>query len=115
MTDIDDLEEIKRLDSHNMIGSLQALGNQLKVAWSESQLVQIPPEYKNVQNIVVAGMGGSALGTHFVRSVFDVSLPLQIVNDYTQPSFVNERSLVIASSYSGTTEESLSALKDALE
>jgi len=114
MSNFDKVEEIKKLDSNNMIGSLQALGDQLKAAWSESRLVQIPPEYKDVQNIVVAGMGGSALGAHFVRSVFDVSLPIQIVNDYQLPSFVDEKSLLIASSYSGATEETLSSLKDAL-
>jgi len=115
MADLDNLEEIKWLDSNNMIGSLQALGDQLKAAWSESRLVQIPPEYKEVQNIVVVGMGGDTLGPHLIRSVFDVSLPLQILSDYLPPPFVDESTLVIVSSYSGTTEEILSVLEESLE
>jgi glucose/mannose-6-phosphate isomerase len=59
-------------------------------------------------------MGGSTLGPHFIRSVFDVSLPCQIVNDYELPSFVDENTLAVVSSYSGTTEETVSALKDAV-
>lgn len=114
MINLDNSDEIKKLDSQNMIGSIQALGEQLRVAWGESRAIQIPPTYKNVQNIVVAGMGGSALGAHFVRSVFDLPLPFQIVNDYKLPSFVNEKSLVIVCSYSGTTEETISALEDAV-
>src|SRR4030042_4544098 len=105
MDNLDDINEIDKLDSGNMIGSLESLGDQLKVSWSEAKKVEIPREYKEVRNIVVSGMGGSALGAHFVRSVFDVSLPLQIVNGYELPSFVGENSLVIVSSYSGETEE----------
>jgi len=115
MGSLDDVEGIKKLDSNNMIGSLEFLGDQLKTAWSGARSVQIPPDFKNVQNIVVAGMGGSALGAHFIRSALDISLPLQIVNDYKLPSFVNQSSLVIVSSYSGTTEETIAALGDALK
>lgn len=55
------------------------------------------------------------MGAHLVRSAFDISLPLQIVNDYKLPSFVNQNSLVFVSSYSGTTEETIAALGDALK
>src|SRR4030065_115164 len=60
-------------------------------------------------------MGGETLGPHLIRSVFNVSLPLQIVSDYLLPSFVDENTLVIVSSYSGTTEEVLSVLEDSLK
>ncbi|HEX7456652.1 MAG TPA: SIS domain-containing protein [Candidatus Nanoarchaeia archaeon] len=113
MINLDETEKIKNRDSGNMIGSLQALGKQLKVAWDESRKVEVPADYKNVQNIVVSGMGGSALGPHFVRSVFDISLPVQIVNDCVLPSFVGEKTLVVVSSYSGATEETINSLKDA--
>ena len=113
MNNLDDVEKIKKLDSSNMIGSLQHFGDQLEIAWKQSRLVEIPQEYKNVQNIVVSGMGGSALGPHFVRSVFEISLPVQIVNDYELPSFVDEKTLVVVLSYSGTTEEIINSLEDA--
>ena len=113
MSGLDDTETIKKLDSGNMISSLEVLVSQLKAAWGESKKVQTPSEYKDVQNIVVSGMGGSTLGPHFIRAVFDISLPVQIVNDYVLPSFVNKKTLVVVSSYSGTTEETVSSYEDA--
>src|SRR4030042_3958590 len=109
---LDDVEEIKKLDSNNVVESIKSFGDQLKTAWQELRLVEIPLEYRNVKNIVVAGMGGSCLGAHFVRSVFDLSLPLQIVNDYFLPTFVKGNTLLVVSSYSGDTEETLSAFSD---
>lgn len=69
----------------------------------------------NIKNIVVAGMGGSALGAHIARSLLgdSLKLPLFIINNYELPAFVNEESLVILSSYSGGTEEVLSCFKEA--
>jgi glucose/mannose-6-phosphate isomerase len=60
-------------------------------------------------------MGGSVLGTHVIQTLYKdhLQVPVVIAPDYTVPSFVNEETLVIASSYSGTTEETLSAVKDA--
>ncbi|MEX0621860.1 MAG: SIS domain-containing protein [Candidatus Woykebacteria bacterium] len=111
---LDDIGKIKKIDSKDMAGSIMFLKDQVKSAWEGSKTLQIPESYKSVQNIVVAGMGGSALGPHIVRSVYDIPVPFQIVNEYSLPSFVNENTLVIVSSYSGTTEETLSALQDAI-
>jgi glucose/mannose-6-phosphate isomerase len=113
MNVLDNPQEIKGLDKSNMIGSLKSLGKQLDVSFREARALSIPAGYKAVKNIVVTGMGGSGLGPHFIRSVFDVSLPMQVVNDYKLPSFVDGASLVIASSYSGNTEETLSAFGNA--
>ncbi|OGY22700.1 MAG: hypothetical protein A2126_03835 [Candidatus Woykebacteria bacterium GWB1_45_5] len=115
MSNLDDSKKIKELDKENALGSLRGMVDQLKTSWQGSKLVKIPPEYKEVQNIVVTGMGGSGLGGHFLRSVFDIPLPLQIVNDYRLPSFVGEKTLVVVSSYSGGTEETIAALGAALE
>ena len=115
MVDLDDLAQIKKYDSKDMAGSIVFLKDQVKSAWEESKELEITPEYKNVKNIVLAGMGGDTLGPHLIRSVFNVSLPLQIVSDYLLPSFVDENTLVIVSSYSGTTEEVLSVLEDSLK
>ena len=112
MTSLDSVDEVKKLDSNNVAGSIQAFGDQLRVSWDGVKSVEIPPDYKNVKNMVVSGMGGSALGAHFVRRVYDLPLPLQIVNNYTLPKFVNSDTLLIVSSYSGNTEETLSAFND---
>lgn len=113
MINLNDVGQIKKYDSKNMAGSVDFLKDQVQSAWNESKAIEVPQNYKNIKNICLAGMGGSALGANIIRSVYDISVPFQIINDYTLPAFVNEDTLVITSSYSGTTEEVLSALKDA--
>lgn len=66
-------------------------------------------------NIVLTGLGGSAAGGDFVRAIFDSesSLPFLVNRDYHLPAFVGSKTLVFAASYSGNTEETLSAYDDA--
>ena len=112
MVSLDSVDEIKNLDSNNVASSIQSFGEQLKSAWEGVKSVEVPSDYRIVKNIVVSGMGGSALGAHFVRRVYDLTLPLQIVNNYTLPTFVSGDTLLIVSSYSGNTEETLLAFND---
>ena len=90
---------------------------QLRQAWDEISKMYIPNEYKNVDNIVFCGMGGSALGARMVDSyAFDrLRVPFEIFNEYKLPNYVNNKSLVILSSYSGTTEETLEATYEAIK
>lgn len=113
---LDNLSQIKKLDSQNMLGSLQALSRQVAQIWHEAAGLKFPADYKKVNKIVVCGMGGSAIGADVVRSVFasELKLPVLIVNGYNPPAFVDNKTLVIASSYSGNTEEVESALKQAV-
>jgi glucose/mannose-6-phosphate isomerase len=115
MSILDNREEMAKLDVSNALGSTEQLGSQIQQIWAEAQKMDIDPSYKEIDYVVVAGMGGSALGTHVIQSVFRevLKVPVLIAPDYTVPNFVNERTLVIASSYSGTTEETLSAVADA--
>lgn len=66
-----------------------------------------------IQSIVWAGVGGSALPMVVVQSWPKLKLPFEVVRDYQLPQYVNEQTLFIASSYSGNTEETLSALAEA--
>lgn len=111
-----DLEEaIEQLDKGNTLGSIEMLGDQIQHVWSLAQELQLDTSYRDVDKVVVCGMGGSALGTHVIQTVFkdELTVPVIIAPDYTVPNFVNKHTLVVASSYSGTTEETLSAVKDA--
>ena len=65
---------------------------------------------------VVAGMGGSGIGGQFVQSLIadECTVPLYVNKSYDLPAFVDENTLVIISSYSGNTEESISAFHSAL-
>lgn len=112
-----DLNEktVKKLDSANVLGSIDLVAKQAAQAWKESRQVKIPAGYKKVKRAVVAGMGGSAIGPHLVRSVFfdKFFVPVQIVNGYNLPAYTDEETLVMLSSYSGTTEEVLSCAREA--
>lgn len=105
---------IAALDKSNMLGSIEELGKQIQHAWESTRNLSFPAAGE-VKNLVIAGMGGSGLGADVIKSLFkeELQVPLEIVNDYTLPSFVNQYSLVILASYSGTTEEILACAKDA--
>jgi len=112
---LDARAEINELDKQNALGSIEMLGSQIQQVWKEVQNISFPDSYTAIKNVVVAGMGGSVLGTHVIQTLFkeQLKIPVFIVPDYELPSFVNSETLVIASSYSGTTEETLAAVKDA--
>lgn len=114
---LNDILEIKKLDSKNMLGSLELLSAQVGEVWDCAKNLKIPANYKNVKNIVVLGMGGSTIGAHILKSVFfnKLKAPLEIVNGYHVPEYVDKNSFVVVSSYSGITEEPVFAMKEAFK
>jgi glucose/mannose-6-phosphate isomerase len=72
--------------------------------------------YEKPSNIVVAGMGGSAIGGELLKDWLRdrAQIPIEVSREYTLPAYVDDRSLVIAVSYSGETEETLGAFVDAI-
>ena len=113
--DLNSRESIAQFDKDNMLGSIEALNLQVKHAWEDVK--QLDFKLKNPpKNVVVAGMGGSGLGADVIKHLFkdQLTIPFDVVNSYTLPNYVNKNSLVILSSYSGNTEEILSAGEDAL-
>jgi len=114
---LDDIKKIKKLDKVNVLGSIEELGLQCNQAWNDIEQINIPDNYRKINKIVFSAMGGSALGAYVTKSLFLDSLmvPFEIINDYHLPPYIDESTLVILSSYSGTTEETISCAKDALE
>lgn len=114
---IDSREQAATIDKDNTLGSIEQLGDQVQHVWELAEKIEVDPSYSEVTNVVVAGMGGSVLGTHVIQAVFkdELAVPITIVPDYTLPAFVNEKTLVVASSYSGTTEETVAAMEEALK
>ncbi|MFA5413226.1 MAG: SIS domain-containing protein [Patescibacteria group bacterium] len=104
-------QQIKKLDKSNLFGSIKLLGKQCAEAWRDIKEIKIPTSYRSVENIVISGMGGSALGGHLIQSLFADKLktPIEIVRGYTLPAYVGPKTLLILSSYSGNTEETLAA------
>ena len=101
---------IKKYDQSDMKGSIGAIPDQVEKAWAEILKYNFPGTYRDVNNIVVAGMGGSALGAHLIQNVFrnELSKPVTIISEYSIPKWINKQTLMILSSYSGNTEEVLS-------
>lgn len=98
------------LDTKNVFGSIVLFSKQCESGYMTGKSVEFPETYKDVSNIVILGMGGSALPGHIVKSQNIATLPLEIWSRYGLPEYIGEKTLVIAMSYSGTTEETLSAL-----
>ncbi len=113
-TIIDSREKIATLDASNMLGSIEALGKQIEHAWKDTNSIHFTPKAE-IRNVVVAGMGGSALGADVILHLFkeQLTVPLYVNRTYSLPNYVNEHTLVLLSSYSGTTEEPLAAAKEA--
>ncbi len=113
---LDDYTQIKKLDKSNLLGSVEALPDQCLHAWEEASKVKIPENYRKVEKLVMTGMGGSGLGARVIESVFQsqLKIPLTRINNYALPPFVDHQTLVICSSYSGSTEEVVENVKQAL-
>lgn len=111
---LDSREEIAKLDKSNMMGSVEALGKQVEHAWREAQNIPFTPTAE-VRNVVIAGMGGSGLGGDVIKHLYKdrLSVPIEIIHDYTLPKYVNENTLVVLASYSGGTEEILACSDEA--
>jgi len=73
--------------------------------------------YRKVQNIVICGMGGSAYGGHVLLSLFHdkIKVPVVVNSDYKLPGYADKNTLIMATSYSGSTEEVLSCVEEAKE
>lgn len=107
---LDDLKMIHERDADDALGVVGKQWQQLGYDFNVTL-----PDFGSIKNVVVAGMGGSAWPAVYLNSWPGLSLPLEVVRNYNLPSYVNEETLVISSSYSGNTEETLSALHEAEE
>lgn len=107
---LDDLKLIHERDSQDALGVAQKEPDQLKYNFVEGSTTWTVKPFKN---IVLAGMGGSALAGSIAQSWPGFAVPFESVRDYNIPSYVSDETLFIASSYSGNTEETLSAIAEA--
>ncbi len=117
MPDLDNVQRIIDEDKKGVLQATEMLADQCQQAWEETQAIQLPLEYQDITNAVTAGMGGSHLGTQLINAVHKPSLkvPLIVCNDYQLPGYVNDKTLVMATSVSGNTEETLYFAAEALK
>jgi len=116
MSVLDDLEAYKRIDPQGMLARIRDLPHQCRAAWQEVQPLELPDDYWDIDKVVILGMGGSAIAGDFLRSLVALESPIPVFShrDYDLPLLVDGKTLLIASSYSGNTEEVLSCFERGL-
>ncbi len=113
---IDDLKFIKSVDVSDMLGLVLAMPEHILAGIAAGKKAKLP-EASKIKNILITGLGGSAIGGDVLRCFLSkrCSVPIAVNRNYHIPAYVGENTLVVAISYSGGTEETLSACKEALE
>jgi glucose/mannose-6-phosphate isomerase len=117
MMKLDDLQQFDILDPQDMLGHINGLPDQLLTALELANGFTLP-DWQGLQSIVFAGMGGSAIGADLVAAYVlpFCPTPVFVHRDYDLPGFASgPNSLVVCSSHSGNTEETLSSYQLALE
>ncbi len=116
MNNLDHSELYSRLDPDGMGQYVAGFADQCRAAWKNVASFQPPEAFKDAEQGLILGMGGSAIGGDLLRTLVagECGVPITVWREYQVPRWVNARTLVIASSNSGNTEETLSAYGEAL-
>ncbi len=114
--DLDNELAMRHLDPQDMLGWVERFPEQVADAWARADAIRLPTSYQGKRHIVVLGMGGSAIGGDLLAALLETEtqVPITVVRGYRLPAWVNADTLVIASSYSGNTEETLTGFEEAL-
>ena len=112
---LDNPNELKRIDKSDMLSfcveAPEHCQKAAKLAWA------VPINYSKPKTIIVAGLGGSAIGGELLKdwAMDKITVPIEVCRGYSLPAYVNEKTLVFVISYSGETEEALSMFLDAIK
>jgi glucose/mannose-6-phosphate isomerase len=111
---LDDTAAMARADSEDMLGHVAGFSDQIAEGWHISRDIELQRETPS--SVAILGMGGSAIGGDLVKGIWAdrISAPVEVLRGYDLPAWVGRDTLVIASSKSGNTEETLSQLETAL-
>ena len=113
MTDI--LDDINVIQQKDPAGALAVVASQYEQASMDARVWNKEHDDREITGVVITGMGGSALAALIAKVLLqpELTIPFDIIRGYNLPNYVNRHTLVIASSYSGNTEETLSTLNQA--
>jgi glucose/mannose-6-phosphate isomerase len=114
---LDDHAKFAQIDLQGMDAHIDGLPDQLNTAWEIGSHLPLP-RWQGIDNVLVAGMGGSAIGADLVASYISHLCPVPVIvhRNYSLPAWANgESTLVISSSHSGNTEETLTSFEAALD
>jgi glucose/mannose-6-phosphate isomerase len=109
--------DLRALDSLDVLGMTGATPVAMDESRAAAEAVELPYPIDDIRSVVVCGMGGSAIAADLVAGAYveRLRVPLVVVRDYVLPGWADEHTLVILSSYSGTTEETLTCAMQATE
>jgi glucose/mannose-6-phosphate isomerase len=115
MKDFSDKTAILHLDPQDTYTATEMVAVQLETAWNEVNALDLPHDLGDIKTIVFCGMGASIYGALVLKAILgsQLSYPTEIVTDYHLPVYVDQQTLVVLTSYSGTTEEVLSCAEEA--
>ena len=113
---LDDASTYAKFDPAEMGKRIRELPTVILDAWQAATNFELPDEFHGINKVLILGMGGSAIGGDLVRRLLlhESKALITVLREYNLPAWVDERTLVVASSYSGGTEETLSAFNQAL-
>jgi glucose/mannose-6-phosphate isomerase len=109
-------EQIRAVDAHGMYDLIRNLPTQVREAIDIGNNARVPLRARGMDSILLCGLGGSAIAGDLLRSYLsdELRVPMQVNRHYILPRYVGPRTLVIISSYSGNTEETNAAHREAL-
>jgi glucose/mannose-6-phosphate isomerase len=112
---LDDIEGMRKIDKSNMLSFCLNAADNYRESAEKTKKIQF--DFVTPENIIVAGMGGSAIGGELLKDYTRATakVPVEISREYHLPAYAGKKSLVILASYSGDTEETLSSLLDAVK
>jgi len=115
VTLLDQPIKVKKIDKSDMLGHLMKTPDYCLDAVNRARQVKVPEKVKP-KNIIIAGMGGSAIGGEILQDWLreELPIPVEVCKDYVLPAYANEDTLFFANSYSGNTEETLTAFVEAI-
>lgn len=114
---LDNLSDYNNIDKNQTLESIMLFSKQCETAYQDASKIEYPNTYHNISNILFCGMGGSAYAGRIIKSLYSDKLKfsVDIVTDYNLPAYVDDRTLIILSSYSGNTQETISCCDQALK
>lgn len=117
MINLNNHEAFREIDREDMLSEIDGLPEQLRQAL-ELGNAQTLPAWEGIRQVVITGMGGSAIGADLLAAYAErrAGVPIFVNRNYNLPAWARARNvLVVASSHSGNTEETLSAFEQAVE
>jgi glucose/mannose-6-phosphate isomerase len=115
--DLNDYTSFPNIDKQNYLAEIESLPSQLENAYQQGLSMSLP-EWKGIRGVLIAGMGGSAIGADLLAAYTAPTcpVPIMVLRNYTLPAWAQEpETLVVVSSHSGNTEETLAVFEQVVK